>query len=172
MEPEVPASLHLEAQTGNAPLHQRCNVGLGRLSLLFHMAGVDAVEQRTDPANSFQTSCRSAVAETPGTEGAVVRLYRCDMPLELSGVGIPISPRTAAAVLLVGPQHHADGATRLKSEPANQAHRFPRRHRASAVIHRSLPHVPRVDMAAQHHHLLGQLPAPDFRDHVPRRCVG
>ncbi len=48
---------------------------------------------------------------------------------------------------------------------------LPGRDAPATVIHRSLPDVPRIDMASHHHDLLGMLPADDLPDHVARNDV-
>ena len=78
----------------------------------------------------------------------------------------------AAAVLLVGPEHDAHRPPRPEPEALHQAHGLPRGDRAAAVVHRALPHVPRVDVPAEHHHLVRLLASHDLGHHVPRRGVG
>jgi hypothetical protein len=171
MKPEIPAPLHLEPQTGNTPFDQRSNVRLRRLVLLLHLCGLDSLEERANLANQLQARGRSAVAKPSRAEGAVVRLHRRDMPSQLGCMGIAISQRTPEPVLLVGPEHYPDSATRLQLKSANQPDRFPGSDRAAAIVDRPLPDVPRVDVPTQQHDFLGPLPAADLGDHVAGRGV-
>ena len=110
--------------------------------------------------------------EPLGIEHAVVRLHREDVLVHLGCLRIADRPGPGAAVLLVGPEHHAHGAPRPEAEPLHQPHGLPRRHRAASVVHRALPHVPRIDVAAHDDDLVRLLPSDHLGHHVARRRIG
>ena len=97
---------------------------------------------------------------------AAVRLHSHHDVLQLGPVGIPVAQAAPQAVLLVGPQHHADGALGLQAQGLDQAGGFHGEDDASAVILGALAHIPAVQVAAEDDDLLGLLAAAELAHHV------
>ena len=87
-------------------------------------------------------------------------------------VGVPIRQRPAQAVLLVGEQHHAHGPSGTQAQPLHQSRGLPRHDAADAVVGRPTGRVPRVEVAADEHHLPRALPARDLADDVGGFRIG
>src|SRR4029077_17585693 len=87
-------------------------------------------------------------AKPERAEHAVVGLHHQHMPREFGPVLIAIGDAAAPAVLLVGPEHAADGAARPQVELLHDAQRLPRHHAAPAIVGGARTDVPRVEMAA------------------------
>ena len=87
-------------------------------------------------------------------------------------VRIAVRVPAAHAVFFVGPANGADGATRREAEFLEQADRLPGDDHATGVVHGALANVPRVDVAAHHHDLVGLLAAPQLAHHVMTLRVG
>ena len=85
---------------------------------------------------------------------------------------IAIAVAAAHAVLFVREQHHAHGALRADVQLLHQARRFPRHHAADAVVRRARARIPRIEVAADEHDLLGLLAALDLADDVEGFDVG
>ena len=112
---------------------------------------------------------RAGEAEALGLEHARVGLERGHVRLAL--VTVAIGGPALQAVLLVREEDDAHGAPRAQAQRLQEAHRLPRDDTAAGVVHRPGAHVPRVDVAADDHDLLGQLAALPLGDHVRGRRV-
>ena len=92
----------------------------------------------------------------------VLRLLIFERPEVLADIG----PRAQQPLLLAAPQGNADGATRLRTDRREDAHGFHHDGAADGVVGRAGGSVPRVEMAAEHDHLVGLVAARDLRDRV------
>ena len=104
-----------------------------------------------------------------GREHARVRLDREHVVRGLVRVFGAVGRGAVHAVLFVRPQHQPHGAARPDAELLHEAQRLPRHDAAGAVVRSTGAHVPRVEVAADEHHLLRPLAADDLADHVRRR---
>jgi hypothetical protein len=86
---------------------------------------------------------------------ARVGFDHCNVMGQLALMGITVAVSPAQPVLLVGEQHDAHGATWAQTQLLEQARDLHREDDADAVVLRTLPHVPRVDVPADHDDLLG-----------------
>ncbi len=166
--PEVPAAVHVQLHPGHAGFHQWCDVG----------GGLSAT--RCTPAMPTESSSDATCLTTLAAASEPAKVYPLGLktPLsdsiastcfgDLGGVRVAVGAAAASAVLLVGPEHHANRPPRPEAKPLHQTHGLPRGHGAAAVVHRALSHVPRVDVSAEDHDLVGFLAAARPRR---RRCA-
>ena len=94
------------------------------------------------------------------------------MILDVIELAVAISERSPQAVLFIGPEYDAHGSARAHSECFHQTDGLPCRHATPAVVHRTLSHIPGVDMSAEHDDLLGKLATDELCDDVSRTGVG
>src|SRR6185295_18552109 len=69
-------------------------------------------------------------------------------------------------VLFVGPQHDAHGAARPQVQLLHDAERFPRHHASAAIVGRTGPDVPRVEVTADDDDFLGTFAPADLGDDI------
>ena len=80
-----------------------------------------------------------------------------------------VGDRALAAVLLVHEEHGSQRAPRWPRHRGSDAHRIEDHGHAGSVVDGTGPEVPRVEVGADHHDLLGLLGAEDLGDHVGGR---
>ena len=131
------------------------------------------------PASSVAMSrtrarARFGAAETEPrrAEHAAVGFQHHHVIGELGEVLVAVRLAAAPAVLLVGPQHDADGAPRAEVQLLHQPQRFPRRDAPAAIVGRPRADVPRIEVPADDDHFVRQLAAADLADDVRGVGVG
>ena len=77
-----------------------------------------------------------------------------------------VSQRTQESLFLAGPERDADGPPRLQSQRLNQAHGLDHDGGADGVVGGAGGRVPGIQMAAEHHDLIGFVGARNFGYHV------
>ena len=115
---------------------------------------------------------RSRVAETARPEDAEVGLEHHHVLVELGAVLFAVRLAAAPAVLLVGPQHEADGPPRPQPQLLHDPQRFPRHDASAAVVARAGADVPRIEVSADDHDFVGPLAAAKLADDVRGQRFG
>jgi len=111
-------------------------------------------------------------AEARGAEDAGVGLDGEDVACEFRLVRFRVACAAARAVLFVGEEDDADGASRAESETLEKADGLPGGDDAAAVVLRALTHVPGIYVAADDDYLFGLLASFNLGDDVSRLGVG
>ncbi len=101
-----------------------------------------------------------------------IHLNRRHLIADLVADHLAISPSTRAAILFIHPEHQPDRPLRLQPQLMDQRHRLIRRHNSRPVILRPLPHIPRINMPANRHHLLRMLAAHNLAHHIAGLDIG
>jgi hypothetical protein len=78
----------------------------------------------------------------------------------------------ATAGFLTGPENHPHGAARPEAKLFQQAHGLPGSQGTAAVVHRTLPDVPGVDVAADDDDLFRSVGSRQLRHDVARGSLG
>ena len=84
---------------------------------------------------------------------------------------VPIGLAAPAAILLIGPQHTANGTLGSKIQLVNNIEHLPGSHTAAAVIMGALTHIPTVNMSTHNHHFIGVFIPFDLTDHITRYTI-
>ena len=87
-------------------------------------------------------------------------------------MSVTIARRTATSVLFVRPRHYAHRPLRAKAELLQQLDCFPRGDDSTTIVHCALADIPRIDVAAKHHHFVRLFRSDELGDNVPRWNVG
>ena len=162
--PEVLRFIDVQPQTGHAERDDRSDVRAR--PTLHDGARLDPVEQSGDLLHDLHGGVRAREAESLRLEHAAVGLDGEHVLLHIGLVRVAVPSPASTAILLVRPPDNANRAARCEPKPLQQLYRFPRDHDAAAVIHRATAHVPRIDVAAEHDHLVRLLRADDLAHHV------
>ena len=85
---------------------------------------------------------------------------------------VAIRIAAAHAVLFVRPAHGANRATRREPQLLEEADGLPCDHHATGIVHRTLTHIPRINVAAHHHDLLGLFATAQLTHHVVALRIG
>src|SRR3954449_8906227 len=114
MIPEVLRRIDVEAETGNAALNDWADVGLPFAPL--HAAGTDPLEDRANLLHHREPGIAPLELESQRAKHAAVTLHRCGVGGKLFVVRLAIASSAAPTVLLVRPEHHANGAFRSEAK--------------------------------------------------------
>src|SRR3954462_10067744 len=90
------------------------------------------------------------------------------MLVQLPAMGVAICIAASEADLFVRPEHHAHRSLRTYTQLLDEAQRLPRNDASPAVVHRALPDIPGIDVAAHDDDLVRVFGAANLGDHVTR----
>src|SRR3954464_13198739 len=93
------------------------------------------------------------------------------MLVELRTVRIAITISASAPVFLIRPCNDANSPTRLQTKLLDELDRFPRGDDSPAIVHRTLTHIPRIDVSAEYDDFIRFLRSADFGDDISRRRI-
>ena len=79
---------------------------------------------------------------------------------------IAVSPASRTAILFIHPEDDAKGALGTQAEFMQQRYSLERGHNAGAIVLRSLAHIPRIDVAADHNHFFRMYGSGDLAHHI------
>eukprot|EP01136_Pigoraptor_vietnamica_P025175 Opistho-1_new@6956 len=171
---EVVVVVVRKARARNACVHEEADIRA--LAVRRHLRRVDRRQQFADVRHDGTRRVIASELNALRLEHAEVGLHHNIVVGDIRLVRVIIGVAADATIFLGRPEHQANRALGAEAELLNGEKRGPRDEGAAAVVHGALAHIPRVEMAAKEHDLLGVLRTDNLRHHVAglrvRECLG